>query len=143
MSEFSYKIHSLEDLEIFVDTIAKFIQPGSVIAMEGDLGAGKTTFTQMFAKYQGIEGIVKSPTYTIMHHYPMNKDSQLIHLDLYRLKNPEELETVGLQELIDEQKHIIVIEWPEIAKGILPAGTLWLTFTILGENTRKIAITEL
>jgi len=98
--------------------ISKKIGPGVSIALNGELGAGKTTFVQGFAKGLGVSEkyYITSPTYNIINEYPAGVLT-LCHIDLYRLESVDELETLGFDDLIDG-KHIIVVEWPEILNQI-------------------------
>ena len=98
--------------------ISKEICLGVSIALNGELGAGKTTFVQGFAKGLGVSEkyYITSPTYNIVNEYPAGALT-LCHLDLYRLESMEELETIGFDDLIDDA-HIIVVEWPEILKRV-------------------------
>ncbi|MBT3177076.1 MAG: tRNA (adenosine(37)-N6)-threonylcarbamoyltransferase complex ATPase subunit type 1 TsaE [Desulfobacula sp.] len=98
--------------------ISKEICLGVSIALNGELGAGKTTFVQGFAKGLGVSEkyYITSPTYNIINEYPAGALT-LCHLDLYRLESVVELETIGFDDLVDDS-HIIVVEWPKILKRI-------------------------
>ena len=133
-------ISSLEDLNQFAQKIAEQIQPGTVLALDGPLGAGKTTFVQFLAKHLGITQPIVSPTFTIMHQYPWKKDSLVYHLDCYRLRRVDEVFNVGLTEIIDQKKHLVIIEWPGVAQPLLPDSTVWFEFTMGGNNQRQIVI---
>ncbi len=135
------EIHSLSELDAFAKKIAMILKPGSVVGLEGSLGAGKTTFVQFLAKHLKITQPITSPTFTIMHEYPWKSDSQFYHLDCYRLRRIDEVLGIGLTELIDEKKHLIVIEWPGVAQPLIPAGTIWCTFEVTSDHTRKITTT--
>ena len=93
------------------------------ISLEGDLGAGKTTFARYLIQSLGHDGKVKSPTYTLCEPYPISKNGQLFtvhHFDLYRMRDPLEWQEAGFAELFDVPG-FCVIEWPEKAEGTLPA----------------------
>ncbi len=99
-----------------------------VIALVGNLGAGKTTFTQGFLKKLGVKRRVISPTFLIVRPYKLPATSYKLafHIDCYRLHKPEELLTLGLRDIIKEPGHILLIEWPELVKKYLPKDTQWI-----------------
>lgn len=114
----------------------------TVIALTGDLGSGKTTFVQGFAKGLGIRKKVISPTFILMRIYKAKKKNVLYHLDLYRLENnfEKEIENLGIKDIWKEEKNILVIEWAEKIKDLLPEGTIWIYFKYLSDDQRKIII---
>lgn len=131
-------VHSLEETQQFAIKLAAHLTPPDVITLEGDLGAGKTTFTQALAKALGVTRTVSSPTFTIMKQYegkhPIN------HLDVYRLAGSDE--DLGLDELFFGEA-ISIIEWAHLIEEDLPTERLELRFTHTGENQRLITITAL
>jgi tRNA threonylcarbamoyladenosine biosynthesis protein TsaE len=95
----------------------------TIVGLYGELGAGKTTFTQFIAKELKIKRGIKSPTFVVLRRYPLNKNAHfknLFHLDAYRFKNEKELLSLGWDEIISDKKHLIFIEWPENVIGVLP-----------------------
>jgi tRNA threonylcarbamoyladenosine biosynthesis protein TsaE len=129
----------------FADTLKAKTDKGIVIALSGDLGAGKTTFVQGLAKALGIEQRLVSPTFVLMRRYPLEKEGILYHLDAYRIdKNEkEEVENLGLSEIWDEKGNIVIIEWAEKVKKYLPEDTIWINFEYIGEDKRRIVSTSL
>jgi tRNA threonylcarbamoyladenosine biosynthesis protein TsaE len=108
------------------------------IWLEGELGAGKTTFSRGFMRGMGHEGRVPSPTYTLVEPYAL-ADYTIYHLDLYRLGDAQELDFLGLEEYWDAGS-ILLIEWPERGAGFLPAADLVLSLAVSGEG-RELKIT--
>ncbi len=93
-----------------------------IVGLYGDLGAGKTTFTQMATRIFGVKRKVNSPTFVIMQKYsiPKSKYKFLFHLDAYRLKNDRELINLGWEEIISNKEHLVFIEWPENVIKVMP-----------------------
>ncbi len=115
-----------------------------VIALEGNLGAGKTTFTQGLGKELGIGEPILSPTFVIMKRYPVSgkKYKNLYHIDAYRLDGFNDMESILEKEVFDDPANLIVVEWAEKIKDILPSTTVWIKFEHLGEDHRKILISN-
>ena len=124
---------------MYIHTLVPSVQ-GTVLALHGDLGAGKTTFVQTIARELGITETVTSPTFVIMKKYTLLDQSfrALIHIDAYRLKDSHELEILGWDELAAEPENIICIEWPERVESVIPETAQHITFTFVDENTRSI-----
>lgn len=113
-----------------------------IIALEGNLGSGKTIFIQGLAAGLKIKESVLSPTFLILKQFPIAAKNykNFYHIDAYRLKNPKELRELGFKDLIVNPENIIVIEWADKVKKILPKNILKIKFTNLGKNKRKIEI---
>ncbi len=115
-----------------------------VIALEGELGAGKTVFTQGFAKALKIKAKIKSPTFVLMKKYPISDPRfsirTLYHLDCYRLENYKDLLPLGIKELIKDPKNILLIEWAERVKPILPKQCIKVHIDHIGPKERKISV---
>ena len=112
----------------------------TVVALSGDLGAGKTTLTQAIARELGISENVISPTFVIMKSYPINKGihANLVHIDAYRLDSHKELERLGWAELIADSKNLILIEWPERVAEIMPEHFRKISLSHKNDEEREI-----
>ncbi len=118
--------------------VAQHLKSSFVLLLQGDLGVGKTTFARGFVHASGFEGIVKSPTYTLVEPYPIDNDRTCYHFDLYRLANPEELEFIGARDYFNETD-VCLVEWPERAEGYLPAAD-WICEFSHHESGRNLTI---
>lgn len=105
-----------------------------VVYLYGDLGAGKTTLVRGALRALGYEGAVRSPTYTLLERYELG-GKVIVHFDLYRLADPEELHALGLREMLEEVA-MLFFEWPERGEGLLPPATLTLRFNLEGDGRR-------
>lgn len=117
--------------------LSKKLMPGSLVALRGGLGAGKTAFTRGIALGLGITARVTSPTFTIVNEYAGTPP--LFHFDLYRLIDADELDTIGFYEYLD-RGGVTVIEWSEILDKELPKDAIIVTIEAVDENTRKVSI---
>ncbi len=107
-----------------------FDEHAKVIALVGDLGAGKTTFAQGLLRELGVKRRVISPTFLIIRPYSLlvtrTRYSRVFHIDCYRLNNSDELLSLGFKEILKNPQHIVLIEWPELIKKYLPKDTRWV-----------------
>ncbi len=108
--------------------------PSRVYALVGDLGAGKTTFVQFFLRALGIQGPITSPTFVIIKKYilyptPPHLYILAYHIDCYRLNNPQELMALGFAEILADPSAIIIIEWADRVRDLIPASAVWLYCT--------------
>ncbi len=114
----------------------------TVVGLHGDLGSGKTTFTQAVAEILGVEDRVTSPTFVIMKKYEITKSGSawkyLIHIDAYRLDKAEELAKLNWQEIIQNPDNLVLLEWPERVAEILPPDLISINFKFIDEATRQI-----
>lgn len=113
-----------------------------LVCLSGDLGGGKTTFTQGLAEEFGVKEIVNSPTFLIMKkYYSSKKDNKkytFYHFDCYRLSGYQDVLALGWDDIMKGENNIIIVEWPEKIEEILPEKRLNLKFEFVNENTRKI-----
>lgn len=103
--------------------LASSVEPGSIIALIGNLGVGKTTFSKYFAREIGIGETVQSPTFTVVREY-RNAELPLYHFDVYRVNDEDELFEMGFFEYIDKQDGVCLIEWADLIMDMLPKETL-------------------
>lgn len=113
--------------------IASHLESSFVMLLKGDLGAGKTTFARAFIQASGFDGIVKSPTYTLVEPYPISHNRMCYHFDLYRLADPEELEFTGARDYFNDND-VCLVEWPEKAEGYLPLADWVCEFSYLNKG---------
>jgi len=117
-----------------------FRETATIIALSGELGAGKTTLTQEIAKLLGVKEKVTSPTFVLIKRYETaNKTfKNLVHIDAYRLENSEELIKIGWQELVENKENLIIIEWPERVPDCLKSPVYKVILGHRDEQTRTI-----
>lgn len=132
------KIASVDAMLDWGKQFAKTLQGGEIIFLSGELGAGKTTLTRGVLGGLGHQGVVKSPTFTLVEAYP-DLTPPVFHFDLYRLTDPEELEFLGWRDYLD-QSAVCIIEWPEKAMGYLPAADVEIQLTVVDAVTRQLAV---
>lgn len=108
------------------EVFAHHALPPAVVWLRGDLGAGKTTFARAWIHALGFRGYVKSPSYGLLETYPLDGQT-VLHLDLYRIEDPEELEYLAIRDLFDAAT-VLLVEWPERGRDHLPAPDLVLEF---------------
>lgn len=99
-----------------------------VVALAGDLGAGKTTLAQAICRGYGVAQPVTSPTFALVHEYAAPR-GEVLHLDLYRLDDDRALDSIGLDELLARDA-LVIVEWPERARGRLPKSTRWIRLAV-------------
>lgn len=117
-------------------------EQATVVGLFGDLGSGKTTFSQALGKELGVEDVMTSPTFVIEKIYLLNGQAgnfkNLIHIDAYRLDSGGELLTLGFAEVLKNPENLILIEWPERVEEVLPKDMIKLYFKFISENEREI-----
>lgn len=121
--------------------LAAKLNPGDIVALSGPLGSGKTTFIKAFAKALGVRAEVTSPTFLILKVYPVHRGriKKIVHVDLYRLEHLSDLREVGFYQYLSQPDTILVIEWAEKIKKILPPQTVWINIKMpaLGPGRRS------
>ena len=129
--------HSPEETEKIGEALAKSLQPGTILAYRGDLGAGKTAFTRGLARGLGCKETVTSPTYTIVNEY-LGGRLPLFHFDMYRLASSDDLWDIGWEDYL-EREGVCAVEWSENVQDAME-DAVTVTIEKLGENTRRITI---
>ena len=129
--------HCEEETEALGERLAKCLHAGAVVALYGDLGAGKTAFVRGMARGLDIRESVTSPTFTIVNEYPGDPD--LFHFDMYRLRSAEELYGIGWEDYLD-RNGICVTEWSERIEEALPEDAVRVTIRRLSDTERSVAI---
>jgi tRNA threonylcarbamoyladenosine biosynthesis protein TsaE len=123
----------------FVATLFPRGDGATVVALSGDLGAGKTAFVKGAAQALGVTEHVTSPTFVIMKIYPLRGAfKRLVHIDAYRLKGEHHLKVLGWDEILADPANLIFIEWPGVAGGAIPQGALRLSFRYSEDDGREI-----
>ena len=129
--------NSPEETEAVGQALGQVVQPGTVIAYTGDLGAGKTAFTRGLARGMGASDRVTSPTYTIVNEY-LSGRLPLFHFDMYRLSSSEDLWDIGWEDYLD-RGGVCAVEWSENVADAM-AGAIFVRIEKCGEDTRRITI---
>ncbi len=124
-------------MEALGQKLASLCPPGCKLFLQGELGAGKTTLVSGFLRGHGYEGIVKSPTYTLIEPYQLN-DLEIYHFDLYRINDPEELESIGIRDYFSGSG-ICLLEWPEKGAALLGSPDIFIQIQYQ-DDQRKVSL---
>lgn len=142
MMKKTHTVNSIEETWRVAAEVASLLTPGTVLALTGDLGAGKTTFMQGIAFALGVKRPITSPTFTLCQEY-QTPQFKLVHMDLYRLNGPDDLLTIGFPEHL-ESGAVVAVEWPERGGDLIPPDALHITLTLSDDaETRTIEITRI
>jgi tRNA threonylcarbamoyladenosine biosynthesis protein TsaE len=121
--------------------LARWLKAGDVVLLHGDLGAGKTTLAQGIAAELGVAGLISSPSFVLINEYEIATDAipgRLFHVDLYRLRDEADLESIGYGEIITPTDSITLVEWPERAPDLLPDRYLLIELTLEKTDRRRL-----
>ena len=128
-----------QEAAAFVATLSPKVGNATLVTLSGELGAGKTSFTQGLAHTFGITETVTSPTFVLEKIYDLPETTghgfmRLIHIDAYRLEGENSLTPLGFDELMQDPKNLVVLEWPELVASQLPAADVSITLTVVPEG---------
>jgi tRNA threonylcarbamoyladenosine biosynthesis protein TsaE len=132
-------IYKLSELKKASNFLLKNVNH-DIILISGEIGTGKTTLIKEYCKLIGVEEIVNSPTYTLINEY-QNKKGKIVHMDLYRVKDINEINELGLFEYLEN--NIVIIEWPEIILKMIDIKYSLINITFINEKERKLSIKNL
>jgi tRNA threonylcarbamoyladenosine biosynthesis protein TsaE len=132
---------TLDELQAFGERLGASLKPGTLIALQGDLGTGKTTLAQAICRGVGILEDVTSPTFALVNEYHVNRGS-VFHLDLYRLSGPADLTNLAWDDIVNSGE-IVIIEWPERAGDRLPDEAVRIRLDYIpGDDGRRLLTTD-
>lgn len=135
---------SATETKKFASEFAKRLRLGDLLCLYGDLGSGKTTFVQGLAEGLDFKKRVLSPTFVFVRIYPLgSRKLKLIHIDLYRVEKIEDADSLGLEDFWSDPKNIVVIEWAERVKDLLPKKRVNVTFEYVDGDRRRIEVSNL
>ena len=137
MPLFNFPLPDLAATTTLAQKLAPHIRKGDVLALTGDLGAGKTEFARALLHVLGVEGDVPSPTFTLVQNYEP-RGLWISHFDLYRLNSSDELDELGWDDALADG--VVIVEWPQRAAGRLPANRLNLHFALASDGSRSCAV---
>lgn len=134
-------LYQLKDIDHIASSIAGKVSDGDVIALAGELAAGKTTLTKAILKAMNYKNRVSSPTFVLEKRYPVtfNEIREVIHLDFYRL-NPDQIDSFGWKEYLGQKNTLTIIEWPDRVKDHLPPKVKKFKLEIIDDQTRRLEI---
>lgn len=130
-------INGIDDIGRAAEEFLQLRPPLPVIALYGEMGAGKTTFTMALCRALKVKEGVNSPTFTLINEYTTESGELIFHFDFYRINKLEEAFDIGFEEFVDSG-HLCIIEWPEKIEQILPPDTLRVKISVLEDGTREI-----
>ena len=132
-------IYKLSELEKASNFVLKNVNR-DIILITGEVGTGNTTLIKEYCKLIGVEEIVNSPTYTLINEY-QNKSGKIVHMDLYRVKDINEINELGLFEYLEN--NIVIIKWPEIILNMIDIKYSMINITFINEKERKLSINNI
>lgn len=137
----TFVINNIKQTKKLAQAFANLLVGGEVILLNGDLGAGKTTFTKFVLQALGVKDNITSPTFTLMHEYKTKKFN-IYHFDMYRLSDASEATALGFEEYLysEDKNNLVFVEWAENIKDILKGNFIKINIKLLDDNKRKFEI---
>ena len=141
-----YQIKTPKDFRLVIADVLDWYKGSGkkslVIALQGDLGVGKTTFVQEFGKILGVDGQITSPTFTIMKQYELIHEpfEQLVHIDAYRIESEGEVEPLRFSEIFQQPNIIVCVEWPEQIPSVVPDSAVTVGLNIAENEVRNVTV---
>lgn len=132
-----FSLRDLAATQALAERLAPILRAGDALLLRGDLGAGKTAFARALLKALGAQGEIPSPTFTLVQSYDLTR-FPAFHFDLYRLKTPQEIEEIGLEDALAEG--LVIVEWPEKAESYMPRNALQLVFGLAEGGARSVRL---
>ncbi len=136
------KVLTFKEIDDIAVKIAENLKNGGVLGLIGDLGTGKTTFTKMMCRELGIDGNIKSPTFTYVIEY-LSGTMNIYHFDVYRITDPEEVYEIGFEDYIGEENSVVIVEWADNIIEEMPKETVYVEIGHNDEESRKVSIYKL
>ncbi|MFH1509179.1 MAG: tRNA (adenosine(37)-N6)-threonylcarbamoyltransferase complex ATPase subunit type 1 TsaE [bacterium] len=137
---------SINDTRALATKLAKDFKAGDLIALRGDLGGGKTTFSQSLIRSLGVKNRIVSPTFVLMKRYKLpetfNNIKTVYHFDAYRISDREELKVIGWEEILDDKHGLVIVEWADKIADLLPKNSKWISFKFVKPDIRCIVTEE-
>jgi tRNA threonylcarbamoyladenosine biosynthesis protein TsaE len=132
-------IFTIAGIKAAAEQLLEFAAGKRVLAFEGDMGAGKTTFIHALCEVMGVKDVVSSPTYAIINQYLAAPGQTVYHIDLYRLRDEEEAVNAGVEDCL-YSGHCCFVEWPQRAPAVFPDDTLYISLSVIDDTTRKLTV---
>lgn len=140
MSRLTLHLRDAAATERFGARLAPLLRGGMIVSVQGDLGSGKTTLVRGLLRARGVAGPVKSPTYTLVEHYPLSS-LYFYHFDFYRFMNPDEWDSSGMSDHFRDDA-VCIVEWPERVAGLLPPPDVALSLAFSGREGGRDLLAE-
>jgi len=138
--------YNLGDIAAAAAEFWQYAKQYKVWALNGDLGAGKTTFVSAVCRYLGTDTAASSPTFSLVNEYhvpgPQGAETIILHADWYRLNSPDEALNAGMEDMLERKDTYRIVEWPVRAPELLPPDTLYVHFTLVSETNRLLTLSS-